>query len=1084
MGIQRKDLKRFMLVNWAKYQAESARVEGSALVAGRNAAGKTMILDALIYLLTGSRKFNASAGDKERTVVGYVRGDTKAKGEGRYIRKGEITSYILAEFWSPIDRENVTVGVCIESKAENESPSSKWFVCRNTTIDDFNVYRKEEGKLYVTPRNELAVRGNRLKAMDFMNPGIGLEQTLRSLGIRTTNVSGYTNKLLKMVSIKNISSIDDFISKEVLEKRPVGSLDEIRAQREKFDQIKAQLADLQEGKKILEHMEILNKDYESELSKLHFRQVKYAYQGWRIAGDDLKENERVINENKALMTKWTDAFEVAEKELEECSRRLQKIDSDAGFQGIKGSIEDKEKQLVESKAMLKNLERQYYKLKDLRKNLLHIIEAEIEGFDISNEEKHIVKTIAESGTDHDAQFRTFMNLGEKSGKVLEYLRRKHYRTVDDREELESEQTKLELQKKSLESNKIMYPDWALKGKEAIINEFKKEGIKTDVRFFAELVTEFKDLSWRNSIEAFLGNKRYNIIIDEKYCKKAMEILQKRKITGTHIVITDKLPKTEPKPGTAADVLVIPNTHARLYANYLLNGIYLCNDIDELHNHPLGGITNDGMLAKGYTVSVMDFSRLKVCMGQDIVRIQLEQTIESLKLVGHKIKNMFERERQLTGHIKMINEMDFNPESYSFEALDQLKKKQKECATVESDLKTIKADESFIQILALRDRTMKEYEQKRNESYQISNQISNCKHEISRRTDDIENLNRNVNTKKTDYDAVCSKHLEYKKAAEEEYEKDRAKEKKSIIVTERTLQDRSLEVERAKNAVIECQNRYCRTTGSDFSKVGIAYIPYYREKYRDIANVKIEEANKKLEEQAKKLEETFMSDFIAEINEYIRDAKAELDALNRELKTVPFGSDIYRFRMEEKPERKAFFRISEQLQNHMNSSEFLLGSSYKDEALEEDIRYLMDTVLNEEDEEEYTDYRRYFTYDMNIFRKEGEQNTEYDLSTKQGSASNGEKHTPYYIILAASLMQYYPKDACCARLLFIDEAFSVLSPERIEQMVKYFTANGFQVIYAAPPDRINTIGSYVDTNISLVQKGKHTKIIEGLIEFID
>lgn len=103
-------------------------------------------------------------------------------------------------------------------------------------------------------------------------------------------------------------------------------------------------------------------------------------------------------------------------------------------------------------------------------------------------------------------------------------------------------------------------------------------------------------------------------------------------------------------------------------------------------------------------------------------------------------------------------------------------------------------------------------------------------------------------------------------------------------------------------------------------------------------------------------------------------------------------------------------------------------------------------------------RKYFSYDMEIISNQGNSQITADLSKKQGSASNGEKQTPYFIILAASLMQYYPRQSCCARLAFIDEAFSALSRERIEQMVKYLEANGFQVIYAAPPEKISSIDS--------------------------
>ena len=131
-------------------------------------------------------------------------------------------------------------------------------------------------------------------------------------------------------------------------------------------------------------------------------------------------------------------------------------------------------------------------------------------------------------------------------------------------------------------------------------------------------------------------------------------------------------------------------------------------------------------------------------------------------------------------------------------------------------------------------------------------------------------------------------------------------------------------------------------------------------------------------------------------------------------------------------------------------------------MENDIQEFMSIILAEEDEWEYTDYRRYFSYDMEISSRQGQTEITAELSKKQGSASNGEKQTPYFIILAASLLQCYPANTCCARLAFIDEAFSALSRERIEQMVHYFEENHFQVFYAAPPEKINSIGQFIDS----------------------
>ena len=54
-------------------------------------------------------------------------------------------------------------------------------------------------------------------------------------------------------------------------------------------------------------------------------------------------------------------------------------------------------------------------------------------------------------------------------------------------------------------------------------------------------------------------------------------------------------------------------------------------------------------------------------------------------------------------------------------------------------------------------------------------------------------------------------------------------------------------------------------------------------------------------------------------------------------------------------------------------------------------------------------------------------------------------------------------------------------ERIEQMVKYLEDNHFQVIYAAPPEKIGSIGEHVTCTASLVLTGRYTKVIEGTMK---
>lgn len=326
------------------------------------------------------------------------------------------------------------------------------------------------------------------------------------------------------------------------------------------------------------------------------------------------------------------------------------------------------------------------------------------------------------------------------------------------------------------------------------------------------------------------------------------------------------------------------------------------------------------------------------------------------------------------------------------------------------------------------------------------------------------------------------HLELKAPMLAEYEKLREKKPDSwIVLTSKTVDNLRGELKECEKKLENSQWEYCKLMETDINKRGVGYIAHYRNEYRNLARVKIEETKQKLEEQSKKLESAFMNDFVAEINESVREAKREMDAINRELRQIPFGNDTYRFVMNEKSDRSTFFRICRRLENHMDSPENYMNSNRDDEEMEQDIQEFMDRILREEDELEYTDYRRYFSYDMEIVSRQGHEEITANLSNKQGSASNGEKQTPYFIILAASLRQCYPENTCCARLAFIDEAFSALSRERIEQMVKYFEENHFQVFYAAPPEKIGSIGSFIHSTVSLVNTGRYTNAVEGLVK---
>ena len=700
---------------------------------------------------------------------------------------------------------------------------------------------------------------------------------------------------------------------------------------------------------------------------------------------------------------------------------------------------------------------------------------------VSKEDAELLCHLAEAHHRTEDKIDAFVRFGELVKRQDKIFETNEVHFNDQLEVTENKISELENNIKQLNANILVFPKEAETARNILLKELEAEGIHTEVKIFAELVQEIQDSNWRTAIETFLGRKRFYIIVDEKYCRRAMEILQNQKLHAVNVVLSDQLPITEAAPGSAAEILNIPNSSARKYANYLLNGIHLCGSLEELHQYPKGGLMQNGMLAKSYAVSYMNTGNTAFYLGQDAVKYQLIKAEEEKQAHILEKEGIQKQKEQLLKRRKELKQIDWQAEHYDFNSPKSLTELCQRSSRIHSDIDKISQNPDFMAVIQEQQDAQKEYKTLEQTRDVLIGDIRGCEKDLENHHISLEQLTGEIYVKDQEYSDKCLKHLELKKPMLEEYESLKAKKGSPQVITPKTLRRLRSELEECVRQMENAQLNYCKLAEIDINKRGVPYIPFFREEYRSIANIKIEEVRQRLTEQSLKLENAFMNDFVAELNETIREAKGEILAINRELKALPFGKDTYKFVMKEKPDRNIFFRICKRLENYMDTPEAYMNSNRDDEEMERDIREFMELILEEEDETEYTDYRKYFVYDMEIISRQGDSEIISDLSKKQGSASNGEKQTPYFIILAASLLQCYPRQTCCARLAFIDEAFSALSKERIEQMVKYLEDNHFQVFYAAPPEKINSIGTYIESTVSLVTTGTYTSAIEGLVK---
>ncbi|MCR5743299.1 MAG: AAA family ATPase [Lachnospiraceae bacterium] len=1077
MKSNRKVATGLQLINWSRFTNVRMKLGGSTLITGNNGTGKSTVLDAITYLITGNTQFNIAAKDRDRSVAAYVRGDTHSEGSNRYLRGNmDVVSYIAMEFYSPIEKSYMVIMVAIELKSDDNRSNSYWYIARDTTLDDIVFCKEEVGKLTVYPKGMIEVHGRHVSGKEFMNMDRGTKQVIQAMGLRC-DVKKYKSKIIKMLAFDPQKNVDKFIQECVLDEGEMSSLTELKEQRANYDEIRQAYEDMLESKAVLERIEKCISDYEHVYADYNTRRLMLLYQKWQTILDSIETLKNEKGQKEATLKYLNEQNRNLDKKRDEANRRLEELNNSSDMRDVNNTLKLYDTEISQLTYDCQNLRKDVDDIKELQQWVEEIMAEYAEDSNSFSGMQDVLMRLAVRGETSE-KIEAFYAFSEEVKRILE---KKQYDKIVIDAKIEDDNNKLKKaydDKKQLEDNKPVFDEGYINTKELINRELRKLNIKTDVKFFVELIVDICDKKWRRSIETFLGGKRFNIIVDPKYTSQVLNIINNNPSTKGKVIIGDKLEETDIAPGSAAEQLKIVNPTARRYANYLLNGIKLCESVEELHESPKGAIMPNGMLAKSYAVGKMEINRTKLFIGSDAIKIQLEELTKEIQELNNSIASQSNTSKCLKQDIDNLQKKSLKQDEYRFEAVNDLYEKRVRLSKVKTDKESFEKDPNFMAMLGAiseAQNNLKDIEENIND---LNQQIGGVKKEIEEKQGTIESKNRSIEPARSEFEGECKLIPELRQPAIDMY--NLQKQKKEAAISERTVREWEANLGKSIKHLEDEQIEYCKLNNSDIQTRGVSYIGYYRQQYRDLANVQIEEAKQKLEKQGEKLQSAFVGDFVAELNEAISGARGEIGDINRELKDRPFGNDIYQFEMKERmdSEGKAlFFKISNQMQKFLNAQSYL-DAVKEDEEGEQDIKDFIDIVLSEDDETEYTDYRKYFTYDMRITNKQSDM--EAALSKKQGSASNGEKQTPYFIILAASLLQLYPKDRSSARLAFIDEAFSALSRERIEQMVDYLETNDFQVIYAAPPDKINSIGSHIQTTITLVPKGRQSFAVEGIL----
>lgn len=1063
---QQKILTRIRLVNWHYFENELLAINGSTLVSGENTAGKSTILDAIqLVLTTNTRKFNQAANEKSnRTLKGYVRCKIGNVGES-YLRKNNVPANVALEFYEEKGDRYFVIGVHLFSQDEERPVVRKWYVqeCRLEALSFMIGNRPALAE-------EFRCQGKKISYIE--TDKAAKDRFKRRLGNLEDK---FFDIIPKSLAFKPMDNVKDFINKFVLSEETI----DVAHLKENIEILSEFEALLERAKKQYQelvqiadvHEQILKKEYDISVNDilLTLANLDAVKQELSDTERDIRLKTGAIESNRSQQLQLDQNKSTVEEQILGISVALQSNSSQK-------MVESATRRETELKRKKDELEEQERSLKDIL-HKLKIYCNQLRQLDyslISTEQLSALSSVCSRQKKH-----AILEQLESFDRVqLEEIRRKHALQHVEMERVSYEIEQLQEDLKALEKQNLKFPEQTVALKEAIEKEFQRRGISSKVYILAELV-EITDVRWTNAIEAYLNQQKFYLIVEPEYYSYALEVYEKKRgqIHSAGIVNTRKLPMTEEVDHQSlAYVVKSENRYAKAYMNYLLGRVMRCDTAKDLEQYEIA-ITPECMLYQGYVVRRLNPKWYEnPYIGRNAYRVQIVNTKKSLEEKVRERITLRESIQTYNDVLMAAKNCDFTLLKLYMFAPDDLAKLKTELVQVQVELEQAKKDPKWIELNIQLGEREKEKERVEKEILSLTEETGKLVQQIDGAKQNCILMNDNI--------ALHKHNLQEKEDASGLAYKD-AKDKYHTVRRHRTAKEiasnyapQRAQFENARDVLVDeiknLQMQFNAHFSEDFT-IGLSEISEYRDAMKKLQSVEMIAYEEKLRQAKEDCEHIFKSDFLSRMKDLIENAKTEFKNLNKALNDIYYGDDSYRFVITFDKHKEALYRmiVSENNQEGFNLWSSAYEAEYKDEMEELFNKLMTKDDAGQKIVEEYTDYRSYLDYDIEIRKRDGSVQRFSDI---YGEKSGSETQVPYYVAIAASFYQLY-RYGNSVRLMLLDEAFDKMDDERIGSMMDFFNSLKLQVIMATPPAKIEVIGEKVDTILTAIRVGRNSIVEE-------
>lgn len=1068
-------LRQVRLINWYGFSQITVPVGFFTLVAGKNGNGKSVFLDAVKYALYGDTVFNKSTENKgSRTVPSYTRGLLDATA-GTYMRSADkmpnVYTHIVLEMEEAELERCFILGAAIDTDSGNGFKTQRYVIENKSLSDIAHMYEKDGQWIPYRTAELQKVYG--LKMMDVKE---GLSKFMQRTGLRLSEeqLAAFRRKLRSIMSYDPNAKIDQFIRESVLDKKVVdfsklveakNNIDTLTAN---FEIIDAEIKELEGIISLFEELQrARNVILADDVKLAHRRYLKY---------------DRTIKDASRKM-------EIAERQIAEDEKKLDVIASREkekrnAYHSAKDNLNsmDCAKAIVEAEEALQKAREEERGLQKEKEALCDFQTKVSELLAWFGEEQYLVREqrILSSLTEDN-----IARVQKESCVTAFFTEIKHYREEilskitrikDALQDNQKEQDECQQIIKDCEARKTTFseiPDYvALKNE--INHEFEKRGIQSEARFACEYVLGVRDEAWRDSIEGYLGRRRYTILVEPEYYDIADDVLNDSRNKYAHLFNTKLLMKKQitPEDDSVVRFIEVKNPVAKKYFEYQL-GRFHAADKAKVRNYE-NAMSKEGRVSVAMDSYFLRFDKIRFyCLGQESIelnRIKAVKRLEKLKQIYSDYHEQLSEQKVKESYLDI--QMQFFGEC-NYDACQEYEIAVRACSGKAAELAALKdAQKNNLEYMELARRVgileqeLAAAETERTSVYENRSEMqtlhATSKKDYEKAGEDIAIVKKELNEYRLINAPVSRKAIEdYNKFAANGNSgpggilKDRPR-------AERRLKDAGEDLrggQAAYNAHRSGDNRLPMTDSS---------IADYQTRKSQIWMDDREEIQRKLKEQTKRYEDIFKNEFVLTVLKSCESARDDLKLINAELSRLEFKSK-YAFEVKYVKDGSDYENILEYakylkeredlgtISGQMTMDSMTAYSDDKGEELERDIKKIINRIVEHNDKEQiehYADYRNYMTYEILLTN---DVLTKAKLSKQSGYNSGAEVQIPYMLILLSALLMIYNDKSNSTRLVFIDEPFAKMDPTNVKIMLGFMKEQNLQMIFCAP-DKTELIGN--------------------------